>query len=229
MPDAGATRPGPTRVLVVEDEPLFREMLCGYLAGQRSIQVIGSVDNGHDALRIAGAESPDVVLVDIELGSQPDGIRTAHMIKAANPATGIVILTTHTDREYLAAIPDKKAAGWSFLLKESVPDGHALVRAVEGAAWGLVSIDPALVQGLRPQRWSTLERLTQLQWQVLSSMAAGKSDAAIARQHRKSDIELERLLKTIYDDLHIGAGESMDQRVKAVLTFLRETSARPTA
>jgi DNA-binding NarL/FixJ family response regulator len=229
MPDAGANRPRPTRVLVVEDEPLFRELLCGYLAGQRGIQVIGSVDNGHDALRMTGAESPDVVLVDIELRSQPDGIRTAHMIKAANPATGIVILTMHTDREYLAAIPDRKAAGWSFLLKQSVPDGLSLIRAIEGAAWGLVSIDPALMQGLKPRRTSMLERLTQRQWLVLSSMAAGHSDAAISRQLGASEVEFERLVGTIYDDLHIAAGEPMDQRVKAVLTFIRETSVRPTA
>jgi DNA-binding NarL/FixJ family response regulator len=229
MPDAGANHRSPTRVLVVEDEPLYRELLCGYLAGQRGIQVIGSVNNGHDALRVSGAESPDVVLVDIELRSQPDGIRTAHMIKAANPATGIVILTMHTDREYLAAIPERKAAGWSFLLKQSVPDGLSLVRAIEGAAWGLVSIDPALMQGLQPRRRSLLERLTQKQWHVLSSMASGQSDGAIARHLGASDAEFGRLLQTVYDDLHIEAGESLDQRVKAVLTFIRETSIRPTA
>ena len=217
----------PTRVVIVEDEPLFRDMLIEYLNRQATIEVVGLAGNGRDALKLVEEKRPDVVLLDIELGSEPDGIRAGHMIKAAHPATGIVVLTMHNDKEYLASVPEKKAAGWSFLLKQSIRDGASLVRAIEGAAWGLVSFDPAAMERLRPRRRSTLERLTLTQITVLKEMATGYTDAAIGKKLGIAEGDVARMAMTIYDDLHITSYQALDQRVKAVLTYLRETVEQP--
>jgi DNA-binding NarL/FixJ family response regulator len=214
-------------VLIVEDEPLFREMLQRLIERHRTLVVVGTVSNGSDAIRAAEEHTPDVVLMDIELRSEPDGIRTAHMIKAAQPATGIVILSMHRDKEYLACIPDKKAAGWSFLLKQSVRDGAALVRAIEGAAWGLVSMDPSVMEELKPRRRSVLERLTHAQSEILKEVAAGYTDAAIAQKLGTSEDGVAKMIVTVYDDLHITPSHALDQRVKAVLLYLRETIQQP--
>jgi DNA-binding NarL/FixJ family response regulator len=135
-----------------------------------------------------------------------------------------VILSMRHDREHLATLPEKRAGGWSFLLKQSVADTSALVRAIEGAASGLVSMDPALIEDLYPRKRSALERLTQQQLSVLQFMAAGLADAAIAETLNMSQSGVERLIRTINEDLHIEADRRIDQRVKLILTYLRESS-----
>jgi DNA-binding NarL/FixJ family response regulator len=226
---AGHGKVRPTRVLIVEDEALFREMLLQFLDRQAKIEVVGAAGNGHDALRLVERTSPDVVLMDIELGSEPDGIRTAHLIKAAQPSVGIVILSMHRDKEFMAYIPERKATGWSFLLKQSIRDGAALVRAIEGASWGLVTVDPAVMERLRPRRRSILERLTLTQLGILREMTAGYTDSAIGKKLGMSEDTVSRMVMTIYDDLHITPYHALDQRVKAVLTFLKETTEQDPA
>jgi DNA-binding NarL/FixJ family response regulator len=163
--------------------------------------------------------------MDIELGSEPDGIRTAHQIKAANPTVGIVILSMHREKEYLASLPETRAAGWSYMLKQSLKDKDALIRAIEGSAWGLVSMDPAVLETLQPRRRSILERLTQQQQLVLELLAGGNSDKTIASQLGIDGESLARLIALIYEDLAIPLDGPVDPRVKATLTYLKETSS----
>ncbi|MCH8101655.1 MAG: response regulator transcription factor [Chloroflexi bacterium] len=217
-------RPGCTKVLIVEDEPLFRDLLKTTLCSYGQIQVVGAVDNGIDAIELAEETLPDVILMDIELGSEPDGIRAAHQIKAANPAVGIVILSMHREKEYLASLPESRAAGWSYMLKQSLRDKDALVRAIEGSSWGLVTIDPALLESLKPRSRSVLERLTQPQLMVLEKIAAGYSDAAICEQMGFDSTSLARLTALVYEDLGIPTDGPTDPRVKATLTYLNETT-----
>jgi DNA-binding NarL/FixJ family response regulator len=212
-------RPGATRVLIVEDEPLFRDLLRTTLSGYKQIEVIDALDNGIDAIQVAEETSPDVVLMDIELGSEPDGIRTAHQIKAANPTVGIVILSMHKEKEYLASLPESKAAGWSYMLKQSLRDKESLVRAIEGSSWGLVTMDPALLETLTPRTRSVLERLTQQQL-----IASGYSDERIATQMGLEFESLRRLVSLVYEDLAIPADGPIDPRVKATLIYLNETT-----
>ena len=217
-------RPGSTKVLIVEDEPLFRDLLKTTLGSYDQIQVVGAVDNGIDAIEVAEETLPDVVLMDIELGSEPDGIRAAHQIKAANPTVGIVILSMHREKEYLASLPESRAAGWSYMLKQSLRDKDALVRAIEGSSWGLVTIDPALLESLKPRSRSVLERLTQQQLMVLEKIAAGYSDVAIADQMGIDSASLARLAALVYQDLNIPVDGPTDPRVKATLIYLNETT-----
>ncbi|MEE8363490.1 MAG: response regulator transcription factor [Dehalococcoidia bacterium] len=221
----GERRAGVTRVMVVEDEPLFRELLTSTLSSFQNIQVVGAVDNGHDAIRMAEETEPDVVLMDIELGSEPDGIKTAHQIKAADPTVGIVILSMHRDKQYLASLPEKRAAGWSYMLKQNIRDKSSLVRAIEGSAWGLVSMDPAITEGLRPRKRSVLERLTSQQMLVLEKLASGYTDEAIATKLGVDAAALEQLIGETYKDLGIEPESGVDPRVRAVLIYLQETSS----
>ena len=222
----GAARTTPTRVLIVDDEPLFRELVTSSLSATGSIEVVGAVGSGLDAIEMAGRTVPDVVLMDIELGSEPDGIRAAHQIKAANPAIGIVIVSMHRERQYLADLPSQRAAGWSFLLKRSIREPGTLIRAIEGAARGLVTMDPAVLENLRPRRRSVLERLSGEQITILAKMAAGYTDAAIARELGVSEASVRRMAGSVYRDLGIdGRNEDADPRVQAALLYMRETSS----
>ena len=213
-----------TRVLVVEHETLFRSLITECLSSAQHINVVAAVASGSEAIAAAEKHTPDVVLMDIDLGREPDGIRTGHLIKAAHPSIGIVILSTRSDKEYLASIPVKQSGGWSFLLKRSISDSTSLIRAIDGAAWGLVSIDPAFLDDSEPSSRSLLERLTRPQIYVLRQMAAGHADGGIAEILGLEGSEVRSLVGSIYEDLHIADDDSVDPRVTAILTYLRETS-----
>ncbi len=213
-----------TRVIVAESDPLFRDVLHRIIRSSEHMELVASVNNASDAVRTAEQTSPDVVLVSAELGGRPEGIRAAHMIKAASPSTGIVLISAREDEEFMASVPERKAAGWSFLLKQSVGDTASLVSAIEGAAWGLVTVDPAMTERLRPRGVSVLERLTHTELSVLKQMASGHTDAAIARRLELPPEEVPLLIASVYEALHVEADHALDQRVKAVLTYMRESA-----
>ncbi len=110
------------------------------------------------------------------------------------------------------------------MLKQSLRDKDALVRAIEGSSWGLVTIDPALLESLKPRSRSVLERLTQQQLMVLEKIAAGYSDVAICDQMGIDSASLARLAALVYEDLSIVTDGPTDPRVKATLIYLNETT-----
>ena len=114
----------PINVLVCDNESLFREILVAALHKEPLINVVGAVASGTEAIELVKVTTPDVVLMDIELGDGPNGIVIAAEIKNASPETGIVILSAHRDKEFLAGFLDEGTIGWSFLLKQSVADIH---------------------------------------------------------------------------------------------------------
>jgi DNA-binding NarL/FixJ family response regulator len=217
------TAPHPVRVLVVEDEGLFRDMLQTALAAQPAIQVVAAVATGEEAVREAERVVPDVVLADIELGPGLNGIEAASRIRARHSDAGVVLLSAHRDKQYIASLPAGEARGWSYLLKSSVTDTATLVRAIEGAAAGLVVLDPALVDALRPRPRSPVDALSERQRQVLALMAKGYSNGGIAQELVLTEKTVENYVGGIFQALGLDRGEAVHQRVKAVLAFLEGT------
>ena len=214
----------PINVLVCDNESLFREILVAALGKEPLINVVGAAASGFEAIELAKETTPDVVLMDIELGEGPNGIVVASDIKRVFPDIGIVVLSAHRDKEFLASFLDEGTIGWSFLLKQSVADIHSLVRAIESAAAGQVTMDPAVMSDLFPRQKSLLERLTHNQMEALMFIASGYADLAIATE-LLIDVELVApLLQTIYSDLHIDDSKAVDQRVQATLVYLQETA-----
>ncbi len=118
------------KVLIVEDERLFGELLCHTLSGEPSIEVVDLVADGETAVALAATVHPDAVLMDVELQGTMDGITAAIEIKKEREETGIVILSAHHNRRYFANLPLKTIPSWSYLLKQSVPDVATVVRAI---------------------------------------------------------------------------------------------------
>jgi DNA-binding NarL/FixJ family response regulator len=215
--------PNPVRVLVIEDEGLFRDMLQTSLAAQPMIQVVGAVASGEAAVREAERIAPDVVLADIELGPGMNGIEAASRIRARHPHAGVVLLSAHRDKQYIASLPAGEARGWSYLLKPSVTNTATLVRAIEGAAAGLVVLDPVMVDALRPRPRSPVDALSERQRQVLALMAKGYSNGGIAQELVLTEKTVENYVGSIFQALGLDRGEAVHQRVKAVLAFLEGT------
>lgn len=214
------------RVLIVEDEVLFGELLRRTLSGEPGLDVVGLVQDGATALQLARELKPDAVIMDIELAGEMDGIEAARQIKRESPQTGIVILSSHNDRRYVTSLPLTESAGWSYLLKQTVTDVGAVVRAILGSIDGLVVLDPAVVSVLRPRAGSPLARLTARQREVLELMAQGYNNATIAQRLVLTEKSVETYINTIYGELGLSGERGHHARVRATLIYLEASQNR---
>ena len=211
------------KVMIVEDEGLFRDILKISLSSFSTMEVVDAVGSGDAALRSYKELHPDVILMDIELGSEPNGIETGRMIREENPKVGIVILSVHKDKEYISSLSLDEAPGWSYILKQSVGDTAALGRAIEGSASGFVVLDPEVVGSLKPRQGSFTSRLTPRQQEVLSLMAQGYNNAAIAEKLVLGHKSVENYINAIYQELNLTQSQSVHPRVSAVLSYIQDS------
>ena len=158
------------KVLIVENEGLFRDMLKISLGAIPNLEIVGAVCDGNAAIQSTGQMRPEVVLMDIELGSDPNGVEA---IKSNHPDMGMILLSAHKEREYVSLIASDEMSGWSYVLKQSVTDADVLVRAIEGAACELVVMGRGAVNSMKPRKGSDTAGLTPRQQEVLSMMAKG--------------------------------------------------------
>lgn len=212
------------KILIVEDEGLFRDMLTISLGAIPNIEIVGAVSDGKAAVEAAIQVKPDVVLMDIELGSDPNGIAAGRAIKKENKNIGIIVLSGHKGREYVNLVAADEFSGWSYLLKQSVSDSSSLARAIEGAASGLVVMDASVVNSMKPRKGSLTGGLTPRQQEVLSMMAQGYNNAAIAEKLVLGTKSVENYINAIYQELNLSHNGPLHPRVQAVLSYIRDSS-----
>src|SRR5687767_9776577 len=135
-----------TRVLIVETDGLQRDMLRAVLSTEPRLEITGASGEAEEASRLATAVKPDVVLVGLGVEFEQDALALAQSLSAAG--SRVMFLGERPDRRTLAALPAFRAAGWSYLLRQSVSDIATLVRAIDGAAMGLVVLDPLVLESL---------------------------------------------------------------------------------
>lgn len=211
------------RVLVVEADSLLRDMLRSVLSTEQRLQIVGSTGDSAEAARLAGVEQPDVMLLGLDADSERGVLALAQSISSSKSGPRVMFLGERPDRRTLAALPAFRAAGWSYLLRQSVADVATLVRAIDGAAMGLVVLDPLVVESLG-RRDTRLSALTRRQIEVLSLMAKGFNNAAIARELVLEEKSVENHINAIFGQLNLSRDNAAHPRVKAVLLYLQETS-----
>jgi DNA-binding NarL/FixJ family response regulator/DNA-binding XRE family transcriptional regulator len=235
-PEASAAHPSrppdqaELRLMLVDDEDLYRDLLQTALGQQPRLNVVGAFRDASTALATGLVLQPDVALLDIELPGGLDGIHLGLALRRSLPKLGIVLLSHHADLRFVAALHRRPVTGWSYLLKQSVRDVAALRRAIEGAAEGYVVLDPRLVAGLQPRTGGPLERLTPRQRDVLALAAQGLTNAGIAQRLVLAEKSVENQLTGIYEAFGIDRREhEVHARVKAVLIYLRDSRFVSTA
>ncbi len=225
MPDQDAQRK--IRVVMVEDENLYRDLLRIVLSQHALFDIVGAFPDGKSVLAAAPSLKPQVAMLDIELGSSMNGIQVGLRLRELLPKIGVILLSNHEDPYFLTSVPREAVAGWSYLLKKSVSDVGALTRAIEGAAAGFVVLDPQLVSGRQPRAKGLLGRLTPRQREILSLIAQGFTNAAIAQRLGLSEKSIENQTTLLYQQLEIDRSDSSVQpRVRAVLRYLSESQPR---
>jgi DNA-binding NarL/FixJ family response regulator len=212
--------------MLVEDEPLYRHMLSVALAQYPQFEVVGDFGGTDEALGAASKLDPQVAVLDIELPGTTNGVQLGLALRQLMPSLGVLLLSNHSDPAFLSAVPRGSIAGWSFLQKKSVRNLDALVRAIEGAAMGLVVLDEELVSGRGAARSEVIARLSARQREVLALIAQGYTNAAIADQLVLSEKSVENYTNQIYQQLKIGGADtSMHPRVTAALLYVDGSSA----
>jgi DNA-binding NarL/FixJ family response regulator len=179
----------PIRVLVADDQALVRGGFRVLVDSAPDLATVGEASNGAEAVALAAATKPDVVLMDIRMPLM-DGIEATRAI-IADPATAetrIIILTTFDLDEYVYEALRAGASG--FLLKDTDPD--ALLEAIRVVAAGEALLAPSVTRRLiaefarRPAhphaRQADLQQLTDREREVLGLVARGLSNAEIAAE-----------------------------------------------
>jgi DNA-binding NarL/FixJ family response regulator len=211
------------RLLIVEDEGLWRDMLRLALSTQPHMEVAGTATSKDDLRAACVACQPGVLLVDVRLDGDSRALATVQAVKAEWPQIGVVVLAAGSDREYLSTNPPN-TPGWSYIIRQSLSDATGLMRAIEAAAAGLVVLDPAILNGRNDDvRGPRLGRLTPRQMDVLHLMAKGYSNAAIGRALVLEEKSVENHINAIFSQLVSSRDPSVHPRVRAVITYLQET------
>ncbi|WP_090032112.1 response regulator [Cellulomonas marina] len=165
------------RVLLADDHPVVRSGLAGMLAVEPDLEVVGEAADGGEAVRLAHALAPDVVLMDLRMPGT-DGATATARLRAELPGVHVVVLTTYeTDADILRAV---EAGATGYLLKDTPRD--QLVAAVRAAAAGRTTLSPGVAARLVQQVRGEGDRLTPRELEVLAGVARGLSNAGIGRE-----------------------------------------------
>ena len=208
---------------MADDNYLLREGVVRLVDAEGDLTVVGTASSYDDLLSLVDTEVPDVVITDIRMPptGTDEGIRAAGRIRTSHPAIGVVVLSQYASPGYALALLEDGSDGRGYLLKDRVAEADDLVDAVRVVAGGGSVIDPKVVEelvGARSRASSTpLDRLTPREREILSEMAQGKSNAAIASTLILSERAVEKHTNSIFSKLHLTEEPDVNRRVKAVL------------
>lgn len=197
------------RVVLADDEAMFRAGISAILATEPAISVVGAAADGGELLELVQEHRPDVALVDIQM-PRLDGLAAAARIRQASPHTAVVMLTTFGRNDYIARALDAGAGG--FVLKSGDP--RELIAGVLAVAEGGAFLSPAVARRVvsqfaatvRSGRDAALERvaaLTVRERDTLALLGRGLSNAEIARRLALTEHTVKTHVKAILTGLGV--------------------------
>ena len=213
----------PLRLVLADDAALIRQALAELLQ-RAGLDVVAQAGNAPSLLRAVEDHQPDIAIVDIRMppAQTTEGIRAALQIRERFPATGILLLSTHTEIDDAVELFSATASSVGYLLKDSVSDLDELTGALTRISEGGTVLDPKLVVELlaRARRADPLDVLTPREREVVGLMAEGQSNTGIAQTLWITHGAVEKHIKHIFSKLGIPATLDTHRRVLAVITFL---------
>jgi DNA-binding NarL/FixJ family response regulator len=205
---AARPEPQPVRLMIVDDHAVVRAGLEQLLTADAAVEVVAVAGSGEEAIRLAAATRPDVVLMDLSMPGI-DGVEATRVIAMEQPETQILVLTSFSDRERILGAFEAGATG--YLLKDAEPG--EIAAAVEAAARGESPLAKmAATELVRAQRGrAPAENLSERELDVLSLIAEGRPNKVIASRLGITERTVKAHLTRIYR--RIGA----DDRTQAAL------------
>lgn len=206
-------------VLIVDDHPVVREGLRGFLQIQEDVDVVDEAADGVEAVKKVGELLPDVVLVDLVM-PRMDGIATIREIRALSPSTRILVLTSFSDDEKVFSAV--KAGALGYLMKDVKPAD--LAEAIRAAYRGEPTLHPEIAKKLmdhltKREEEVSEEKLTLRETEVLRLIARGHSNKEIAATLVISEKTVKTHVSNILQKLHLA------DRTQAALYAVRQRIA----
>jgi DNA-binding NarL/FixJ family response regulator len=213
----------PIRVIVGEDQPLFRAGVVHVLR-EAGLDVVASAGDARDLVLKTRTLSPSVVVIDIQMPPDfsDDGLRAAREIRGMEPSIGVLVLSHFLEDRYAIDLLGDRPEGVGYLLKDRVADTESFVDAVRRVAYGGSVIDSEVVGRLvgRRRRRDPLDELTGREREVLVQMAEGKSNQEVAGKLVVTVSAVERHVTSIFAKLDLPSDGPGHRRVLAVLQYL---------
>ncbi len=210
------------RAVIAEDSVLLRVGLVKVLEAV-GFEVVAAVGDAVELLAAVEEHRPGVVVADVRMppGFHDEGVKAAMVIRQQWPDTAVLLLSQFVEERYAADLLATNTSGVGYLLKQRVANVDDFVDALQRVAEGGTALDPEVVAQLLVRRHrDPLEKLTPRERDVLSLMAEGRSNAAIAASLVVSDSAVAKHINSIFTKLDLPPADDSHRRVMAVLRFL---------
>ena len=209
------------RIVIAEDSVLLREGLTRLLA-EAGHEVVAAEGDAEKFLRAVAATTPDACVVDVRMPPTftDEGLRAALLVRDQWPGTGVLVLSQWVEERYATELISGRPHGVGYLLKDRVSDVDEFLDALSRVAGGGSALDPEVVAQLLARNRHPLRDLTPREREVLTLMAEGLTNAAIAATLVVGGGAVEKHINNIFTKLGLEPGERDHRRVLAVLRYL---------
>ena len=222
MPDA------PPTVVIAEDSALLREGLSRLLA-EVGYTVAAAVGDADALLVAVGDDRPDLAIVDVRLPPEytEEGLRAAVELRRRHPELPVLVVSQHITVTHLDRLLADGRGGIGYLLKDRVTGFSDLIEAADRVRAGGTVLDPEVIAELLVRRRTDpLDTLTPRERHVLSLVAEGRTNTAIAEQLQMTERAVDKHVSSVFVKLGLLPSDDDNRRVLAVLQFLRARDAK---
>ena len=211
------------RVVLAEDLALLRDGMIRLLTAH-DFDVVAAVDNGPSLVRALTELQPDIAVVDVRLPPTftDEGLRAALAARAEQPGLPVLVVSQYVEQLYARELLTQGTGGVGYLLKDRISDVAQFIDAIRRVAAGGTAMDPDVISQLlsRHQESTPMASLTPREREVLSHMAEGRSNLAIAQRMVVTEKAVGKYTSSIFGKLGLEQSEDDNRRVLAVLAYL---------
>jgi DNA-binding NarL/FixJ family response regulator len=209
------------RIAIAEDSVLLREGLSRLLTDEGH-DIVAAVGDAEAFLRAVAETMPDACVVDVRMPPTftDEGLRAALLVRDQWPSVGVLVLSQWVEERYATELIAGRPHGVGYLLKDRVADVAEFLDALRRVASGGSALDPEVVAQLLARSRTPLGSLTPRERDVLTLMAEGRSNSAIATTLVVGGGAVEKHINNIFTKLGLAPADSDHRRVLAVLRYL---------
>lgn len=214
---------GQLTVALCDDSGIFRQGLA-MLLGAAGISVVASVASGDELLATLPRALPDAVIIDVRMPPThtDEGIRLAAKLRGDYPDLGILVLSTYVEPVWATRLLESVPTGVGYFLKDRVSDAATLVDGLVRVTAGSAALEPLVISAMMgaARHADPLTRLSDQERRVLTLLAEGYSNEAIATQVHVSERTVESHVAAIFRSLDLAPDAATNRRVQAAVAYL---------